>query len=330
MRRNIRFAGSGGQGVILASVLLAKAYGIEKGYNISQTQSYGPEARGGACKAELVISDREIDYMKVDRADVFVALNQVGYDRYIGETTSNAVVLINETLVDATDDRVFLSPTDDSTPLTQGRTLHRIPATEIAETRGAPMTENLVMIGALTVLLRDMDNKAMRKVVEGSFQGEAGENNLAAFDEGYRYAQKSEIRDTALKDKTRSRIMIFVTTQKTCARLIRFGRELIPEASGELSIIHIADRRFSTLNEKAEEALDYLYEYALEYGANLMVIRSEDVPGTMANLVLRNRMDTVVLGESGKTEAGDGLIGDLRERIGEHADVIVLPPDFQS
>lgn len=70
MRINVRFAGAGGQGVILASVLLAKGYGLGEDYNISQTQSYGPEARGGACKAEVVISDEEIDYMKVDTADV--------------------------------------------------------------------------------------------------------------------------------------------------------------------------------------------------------------------------------------------------------------------
>ena len=64
MRINVRFAGSGGQGVILASVLLAKGYGLGEDYNIAQTQSYGPEARGGACKAEVVISDEEIDYIE--------------------------------------------------------------------------------------------------------------------------------------------------------------------------------------------------------------------------------------------------------------------------
>ena len=63
MRLNVRFAGAGGQGVISSSVLLAKAYGIGEDYNVSQTQSYGPEARGGACKAEVVVSDENIDYM---------------------------------------------------------------------------------------------------------------------------------------------------------------------------------------------------------------------------------------------------------------------------
>ena len=76
MRLNVRFAGAGGQGVILSSVLLAKAYGLGEDFYITQTQSYGPEARGGACKAEVVISDENIDYMKVDDVDVFIAYNQ--------------------------------------------------------------------------------------------------------------------------------------------------------------------------------------------------------------------------------------------------------------
>jgi len=91
MRINVRFSGAGGQGVILSSVLLAKAYGLGEDYNISQTQSYGPEARGGACKAEVVISDENIDYMKVDTADVFIAFNQAGYEKY-GKTVKNDAI----------------------------------------------------------------------------------------------------------------------------------------------------------------------------------------------------------------------------------------------
>src|SRR5665647_2318946 len=99
MRINVRFAGAGGQGVILSSVLLAKAYGLGENYNISQTQSYGPEARGGACKSEVVISDEDIDYMKVDIADVFIAYNQVGYNKYEKAIAPDAMVLINSCLL---------------------------------------------------------------------------------------------------------------------------------------------------------------------------------------------------------------------------------------
>ena len=119
MRINIRFAGAGGQGVILSSVLLAKAYGLGENYNISQTQSYGPEARGGFCKAEVVISDEEIDYMKVDMADVFIAFNQIGYDKHISTVKKDALILINSTLVE-----------------TERESSFRIPATEMAELKG--------------------------------------------------------------------------------------------------------------------------------------------------------------------------------------------------
>ena len=132
MRINVRFAGAGGQGVILASVLLAKAYGLGENYNISQTQSYGPEARGGACKAEVVISDDNIDYMKVDKADVFIAFNQVGYDKYAGSISENAMVLINSTLVE-----------------TENPLHYRIPATDIAEEMEKPFVVNMVMLGDL-------------------------------------------------------------------------------------------------------------------------------------------------------------------------------------
>ena len=75
-RYEIRLAGSGGQGLILAGVILAEAAGIYDGKFVCQTQSYGPEARGGASKAEVVISDEEIDYPKAIRPDVLLAMNQ--------------------------------------------------------------------------------------------------------------------------------------------------------------------------------------------------------------------------------------------------------------
>ena len=150
MRINVRFAGAGGQGVILASVLLAKGYGLGEDYNIAQTQSYGPEARGGACKAEVVVSDEEIDYMKVDSADVFIALNQVGFDKYSEEVSKDGLVLINSTLVES-DDPVH----------------YRIPATEIAEEMGKPFVVNIVIAVALTVFTqRGKMGKAMRAVSE--------------------------------------------------------------------------------------------------------------------------------------------------------------------
>ena len=85
MRKDFRFGGSGGQGVISLAVLLANAYGVQNNYEVAQTQSYGPAARGGACKAELVVSDERIDYVKADKLDSFVAFNKPSFDKFKGD-----------------------------------------------------------------------------------------------------------------------------------------------------------------------------------------------------------------------------------------------------
>lgn len=173
MRINVRFSGAGGQGVILSSVLLAKAYGLGEDYNISQTQSYGPEARGGACKAEVVISDEDIDYMKVDTADVFVAFNQAGYEKY-GKTVKNdAIVLINSTLVETNSDKHF-----------------RIPATEIAEEMGKPFVVNMIMLGALTKLLPKLHYPTVEAEIMDNFAASIAGLNLDAYDRGYQFMAK--------------------------------------------------------------------------------------------------------------------------------------------
>lgn len=171
MRINVRFAGSGGQGVILASVLLAKGYGLGEDYNISQTQSYGPEARGGACKAEVVISDEEIDYMKVDEADVFIALNQAGFDKYKEEAKKDAMVLVNSTLVETDDPKHY-----------------KVPATDIAEEMGKPFVVNMVMLGALTKLLPKIHYDTVIEEIQGNFAASIAGMNIDAFDKGYEFA----------------------------------------------------------------------------------------------------------------------------------------------
>ena len=176
MRINVRFAGAGGQGVILSSVLLAKAYGLGENYNISQSQSYGPEARGGACKSEVVIASDDIDYMKVDDADVLIAFNQVGYDKYRENVAKDAIVLVNSTLVE----------TDD--PCT-----YRIPATEIAEEMGKPFVVNMVMLGALTKLMPKLHYPTVEEEIMENFSASIAGFNLDAYDRGYQ-VMKGEIK----------------------------------------------------------------------------------------------------------------------------------------
>ncbi|MEE0772833.1 MAG: 2-oxoacid:acceptor oxidoreductase family protein [Anaerovoracaceae bacterium] len=168
MKINVRFAGAGGQGVILASVLLAKGYGLGEDYNISQTQSYGPEARGGACKAEVVISDEEIDYMKVDKADVFIAMNQIGFEKYKDQAKENAIVLINSTLVE-----------------TDNPNHYKVAATDIAEEMGKPFVVNMVMLGALTKLLPKLHYDTILEEIKKNFAASIAGMNIDAFDKGY-------------------------------------------------------------------------------------------------------------------------------------------------
>lgn len=173
MRLNVRFAGAGGQGVILSSVLLAKAYGLGENLNITQTQSYGPEARGGACKAEVVISDEDIDYMKVDDVDVFIAYNQKGYDKYCADLEDRDMVLINSTLVETSKPGYF-----------------EVPGTAIAEEMGKPQVVNMVMLGALTKLLPKLHYDKVMNAIEEDFPASLAVSNMEAFDRGYKYMEQ--------------------------------------------------------------------------------------------------------------------------------------------
>jgi len=307
VRRNIRFAGAGGQGVILSSVLLAKAYGLGEGYNISQTQSYGPEARGGACKAELVVSDQEIDYMKVDKADLFIAYNQMGYDQYCNIVNEDACILINSTLVSAA-----------------AHNHYGVPATEIAEELGMPVAVNIVMLGALTKLLPDLKCETMKNEIVKSLDQKFQSGNLEAFEKGYRYMQS--ILDVPTSVPQNRNIMVCVTKQKTCDRLIEHGRSILGEQGGELSIIHVSQQQFNPFNHtKDGEALDYLYEKAMDHGVNITVVRSNDVVETLSNLALKNDIDCIVMGESRESGKNADLVTRLKQNIGDHARIEVVP-----
>ncbi|MCF6290694.1 MAG: 2-oxoacid:acceptor oxidoreductase family protein [Desulfobacterales bacterium] len=99
-RYEIRLSGSGGQGIILAAVILAEAAGVRLDYHVCQTQSYGPEARGGRCKAEVVISDHPIDYPRVIQLDLLLAMNQDSCDAYFLDLKPSGLLLVDSSLVE--------------------------------------------------------------------------------------------------------------------------------------------------------------------------------------------------------------------------------------
>jgi len=150
MRKEIRIAGYGGQGTILAGVILGEA-ATRAGHEAVQTQSYGPESRGGAARSEVVISDEPVDYPRVTHADVLVALSQPGYDKHAGDVASNAVIVLDEDLVGRRD--------------VEGTPTRAIPFTKTAEAVGHKIVANIVMLGYVNAMLDLLPHEVLEETV---------------------------------------------------------------------------------------------------------------------------------------------------------------------
>ncbi len=121
-------------------------------------------------------------------------------------------------------------------------------------------------------------------------------------------------------------VMVCVTQQKTCDRLIRHGNDFLGDDKGELFIIHVSHYELKFLgNSKEGDALEYLYEKALEFGANLTVVRSNDVLETLLDLVEKNKITHIIVGESGESESRSNLVDQLEKRIANKAELLVIP-----
>ncbi len=121
-------------------------------------------------------------------------------------------------------------------------------------------------------------------------------------------------------------VMVCVTQQKTCDRLIKQGADFLGDEEGELFVIHVAKYGFNFLgNSKEGEALEYLFEKSKEYGANLTVIRSNDVPKTLMDLTEKNKITHIVLGESSETNQKNDVVKNLMKKIKNRAAIEVIP-----
>jgi 2-oxoglutarate ferredoxin oxidoreductase subunit gamma len=169
-RTEIRLAGEGGQGMILAGIILAEAAAIYDGKQATQTQSYGPEARGGASRSEVVISDDEIDHPEVLAADVVVALSQEAYKKFAKSVHAGGLLIVDE-------DRVETSP--------EFRGV-KIPVARLAqETTGKAITANTVALGALVGLTGVVSRKAIEKAVAARAPKGTEEMNRKALEAGF-------------------------------------------------------------------------------------------------------------------------------------------------
>ncbi|MCP4593362.1 MAG: pyruvate ferredoxin oxidoreductase [bacterium] len=169
-RTEIRITGFGGQGVVLAGHIIGRACAIHAGNHATMIQSFGPEARGSACSATLVVAETEVLYPYIRRPDIFTVMSAEGYDRYRDELKEQGTLVYEENLVRAN--------------LKDGQPSFGVPSTRIAETLGRTIVQNIVMLGFFAAVTEIVPRKAMRAAVEASVPQGTETLNLAAFDAG--------------------------------------------------------------------------------------------------------------------------------------------------
>lgn len=171
-RVEIRLAGEGGQGVILAGIILAEAATLD-GLYVVQAQSYGPEARGGASKADVILSTQEIDYPEVLQADVLLAFNQGAFRQFSADVREDGLILVDEDYVEAGN----------------RRNLVRLPLTRLAfELTGRTIAANMVALGVLAGLTSIVSRAALEEAVRKRAPRGSEEVNRKALEAGFTVA----------------------------------------------------------------------------------------------------------------------------------------------
>ena len=170
----IRVAGFGGQGVILSAIVIGKAASIVEGQHATMTQNFGPEARGGACSAQLVVSDQPVLYPYVTNPNILVVMSQEAYAKFAPELRPGGLMLIEQDLV-----RVSSIPV--------GTRIFGIPATRIAEELGKRMVLNIVMTGFFGAVSGLLERESLRQAIDSSVPSAFREINLKAYDRGFDY-----------------------------------------------------------------------------------------------------------------------------------------------
>ncbi len=151
-RYEVRLSGSGGQGLVLGGVILAEAVALYEGINAVQTQSYGPEARGGASKSEVIISDAEIDYPKATEIDLLLTLTQESCDKYSPDLKDGGIILADSRMV---------------TKLPEGDyKVYHLPIIDTAKEKvGKVFVANIVALGAIAGLIDSVSYESVEKAV---------------------------------------------------------------------------------------------------------------------------------------------------------------------
>ncbi|MBI5532547.1 MAG: 2-oxoacid:acceptor oxidoreductase family protein [Deltaproteobacteria bacterium] len=173
----IKFGGFGGQGIILAGMIVGKAAALYDNKEATLTQAFGPEARGSACSAQVVVSDSRILYPYVHRPHIMMLMSQDAYTRFSPELAKGGTLVIEEDLVNPV-------------PLPEGAVVYKAPATRIAEELGRRMVLNIVMVGFFASVTKLLSAEAVRKAVQDSVPKGTIDLNLKAFDRGFEWGKK--------------------------------------------------------------------------------------------------------------------------------------------
>ena len=170
MRKQLRLSGSGGQGVITAAIIFAEA-AVAEGKEAVQSQSYGPEARGGASKSEVIIDDGPIYHPHVLVPDLVLAMTQKAADKYYGDLNADGLLVLDDSLVPETPDFPHVV---------------RIPITKLAiEQVGKPLFANIVALGALVRLTNLVSFDTIRQSVAHRVPPHTVEQNMKALQVGW-------------------------------------------------------------------------------------------------------------------------------------------------
>ena len=171
MRREIRLSGSGGQGLILAGIILADG-AILSDLNSVQTQSYGPEARGGASKSEVIISDKDINFPKVREADILLCLTQKSFDEYSNTIKDNGIIVIDSSVNESDIEYKTVK-------------LLKLPIIETAKVElEKEMVANIVALGVMNEIIDSVDSDMLKKAILARVPKGTEELNEKAFELG--------------------------------------------------------------------------------------------------------------------------------------------------
>ena len=171
MRTEIRIAGTGGMGVVLAGVILGRAAVLYGGLDAVQTQSYGSEARGTAAKSEVIISSNPIKYPKVRKSDILVAMSQKAFDMFASDIREGSTIIVDEDIVDSSNQPVDCK-------------IIKIPAMRTADELGRRMIANMVMLGAVAKISGIIEIEDIENAVADMVPVNTIEINKKALDAG--------------------------------------------------------------------------------------------------------------------------------------------------